>query len=163
MFIYRFPWLYLGLVFLAYGVFGWIVAKSMNLWIAQFREVIAYWGLSLSPMTAKLLIYSLISLVIFVIILILTIPVKSFKFLFGSWLKSDNQAMVSLLFWSFVLVLVICFLENFIRFLVLFSSNILGRLKLQELDYKGYQIILILITVSFLGFTTGYFSFIHRL
>lgn len=163
MFIYRFPWLYLGLVFLAYGVFGWIVAESMNLWIAQFRETIAYWGLFISPMMAQILIYGLISLVIFLVILILTIPSKSFRFLFGSWLKSDNQAMVSILFWSFVLVLVICFLEDFVRFLILFSASILGRLELQTLNYKGYQIILILVTVSFLGFTSGYFGFIHRL
>jgi len=163
MFIYRFPWLYLGLVFLAYGVFGWIVAESINLWIAQFRETIGYWGLSISPMMAKISIYGLISLVIFVIILILTIPAKSFRFLFGSWLKSDNQAMVSILFWSFVVVLVICFLADFLRFLVLFSASILGRLELQELNYKGYQIILILVTVSFLGFITGYFSFIYGL
>jgi hypothetical protein len=71
--------------------------------------------------------------------------------------------MVSILFWSFVLVLVICFLENFLRFLILFSASILGRLELQELNYKSYQIILILVTVSFLGFTTGYFGFIHKL
>ncbi|TVQ41739.1 MAG: hypothetical protein EA365_16960 [Gloeocapsa sp. DLM2.Bin57] len=163
MFLYRFPWLYLSLVFLAYGVFGWIVAKSINLWIADLREALAYWGLLISPLTAKIYIYGLISLVIFMIIVVLTIPAKSLKFMFGSWLKSGNQGFISILFWSFMLVLIICYLEQFLMFLILFAASLLGRLELQELTYKSYQIMLILVTVSLLGFSTGYFGFIHRL
>lgn len=163
MFFYRFPCLYLSLVFLAYGVFGWIVAKSINFWITDLRDALAYWGLLVSPLTAKTTIYGLISLVIFIIIVILTIPAKSLKFMFGSWLTSGNQGFISILFWSFILVLIICYLEQFIMFLILFAASLLGRLELQELTYKSYQIMLILVTVSLLGFSTGYFGFIYRL
>lgn len=163
MFLYRFPWLYLSLVFLAYATFGWIVAKSINSWITEFRDAIAYWGLLISPLMAKLLIYSLISLLIFIIIIVLTVPIKSLKFIFGTWLRSGDQSFISILFWSFMLVLIICFLEQFVRFLILFGSSILGRLELQELNYKNYQIMLVLASISLMGFTTGYFGFIHRL
>lgn len=166
MFLYRFPWLYLSLIFLAYAIFGWIVAKSINFWIADFREELAYWGLSISPLMAKIVIYSLISLVIFLIIVILTIPVKSLKFMFGSWLESGNKGFISIFFWCFILVfisvLVISFLDQFIRFIILFAASLLGRLELQELNYKNYQIMLVLVIISLIGFSTGYFGFIHN-
>ncbi|ELR99250.1 hypothetical protein [Gloeocapsa sp. PCC 73106] len=158
---YKLPWLSLGLVFLAYGVFGWTIANSMGIWTVGLIERAEAWGVFISTAIAHYIIYLLIILVILLVILLITIPLKSLNFLFGSWLTSSNKALVSILFWSFIFVLILSFLEYFVRILVILSASILGRLELQEFDYKNRQILIILFSICLVGFMTGYFAYVY--
>jgi hypothetical protein len=69
-----------------------------------------------------------------------------------------------LLCWSFAVVLMICWLEYFVRFLVLLCAAMLARLELLEAKYNNWQTFAILAVISGGGFGTGVlmFEYFHR-
>lgn len=155
----KFPWLSLGVLLITYSVFGWFVSQAkreLSLWLIEQGQE---WGWSLSETLASRIVYILGIDLILLITIALVAPVTLMTILFGSWLKSDIKAMVSILGWSFASVFILCWFDYFVRFLILLSSAILGRLELRIAGYNEWQTFMILTFVCLSGFGLGVFSF----
>lgn len=150
---------YIGLLFFTYAVFGWIVADFLDIWSENLISLASHWGIHLSSTVATSFIYLLIITIVLGIIVLLTIPSRLLKLLFGNWLQSDKKAFISVFFWAFAVVLIICWLEHFTRILVLLSASTLVRLELQGLKYKNYKIVILLLIICLAGLTTGYLAY----
>lgn len=155
----KFPWLSLVLLFATSCVFGWYISQESLIWSHWLAEQGEGWGWGLKEELYAIILYILSAIVILVITFGLTAPVAIMTFFMGSPLKTDISAMISVLVWSFAVVIVICWLEYFVRFLVLVSAAILARLALQESGYKDWQACLILSLVSICSFSLGILLF----
>lgn len=144
--IKKIPWIAIILLVLTYGVFGWIFAQSIPHWSAWCWEYQKFFGLTLTK-TTFIPIFRVIGLIVVLFIsLILTTPSVLLNFLFGSWLKSDTKALLSILGFAFAAVLIFSWLDQFVRLLVLISAAILLRFELQRVKYPT-PVILVLIGV----------------
>lgn len=145
---------------MTYVVFGWTISESMNPWTVQLIRQAQIWGLLISPITAQYIIYFFITLIILCTILLITMPLKLLNAFFGTWLASNIKTFISILFWSFVLVVVLHRFPQIVKILLVWSASILGKLELQKFDYKNSKILAILFSTSLLGFVTGCLAFI---
>jgi hypothetical protein len=131
----KLPWISLLLLAGTYAVFGWLITVSDNsglLWLLGA-------------------VYSLL------INSALTAPWALLKGFYGSFLKSDSRAFVSVIVGAFVAVVVIHWMEIFLRILVLISASALARLDLQTGGYSQWRAFGILVVVSLVGFSLGIF------
>jgi hypothetical protein len=127
------PWTSLLLLLFTYSIFGWLITASDSsglLWLLGG----AYTLLIASAMTA---------------------PWALLKGFYGSFLRSDSRAFVSVIVGAFVAVIFIHWIEIFIRILVLISASALARLDLQTTGYSKWQAFWILMVVSLTGFAIG--------
>ena len=155
----KFPWLSLGFLILTYVVFGWFISESSFLWSEKFIvENNLFSGQITSPILA-LGMQVLGAGLVLLICVALTNPIKLLRFCFGSWLDSDNKALVSILLWAFAAVLIVSWLEQFLRLLVLYAAGILARLDLETLGCNQWQTLIILVVISLGSFALGVFSF----
>lgn len=156
----KIPWLSLILLVATYCVFGWYIAQLSVIWsqwLAEQGEGLG-WGIKQELYTG--ILYVLSGGVILLVTFGLTAPVALITFFMGSPLKTDVRAMFSVLAWSFAVVIIVCWLEYFIHFLVLVCSAILARLGLQELNYSNRLIYLILSLISLCSFSLGIFLYV---
>jgi hypothetical protein len=154
----KFPWLSLLLVLLTYAVFGWFVASESENWRNWLLEQGKSWNWGFEEGAYQIFIHVVATFAIISISLILTAPIAMMTYILGSWMGSDAKAILSILVWSFVFVLMIRWFEYFIRFLVLLSAAILGRLELQTLGYNKWQTFTLLTLLCLLGFALGVFA-----
>lgn len=129
----KLPWTSLLLLLCTYGVFGWLITVSDSsglLWLLGA----AYTLLIASAMTA---------------------PWALIKGFYGSFLRSDSRAFVSVIVGAFVAVIFIHWIEIFVRILVLICASALARLDLQTAGYSKWQAFWILMVVSIIGFAVG--------
>ena len=155
----KFPWLSLSLVLLSYSIFGWYVAQSSVWWSHWLVEQGKSWGWFLEQEAASGIIQLLGAALIGLISVALTTPVALITMFFGSGLKSDMRAFVSMLGWAFASVLIIRWFHYFAHFLVLLCSAILGRLDLQGAGYNQWQIFFILTGFCLGSFGLGVLAF----
>jgi len=132
-FIKKLPWASLLLLVFTYGLFGWLIsATDRSIWL---------WLMGASY--------------ILLIALALTAPFTLMKTFYTSWLKSDARAFLSVIVGAFVAVLIVTWLEVFVRILVLLSAAALVRLDLQTAGYNEWQCFSILVIISLTGFGLG--------
>ena len=132
-FIKKLPWASLLLLVFTYGLFGWLIsATDRSIWL---------WLMGASY--------------ILLIALALTAPFTLIKTFYTSWLKSDARAFLSVIVGAFVAVLIVTWLEVFVRILVLLSAAALVRLDLQTAGYNEWQCFSILVIISLTGFGLG--------
>jgi hypothetical protein len=132
-FIKKLPWASLLLLVFTYGLFGWLIsATDRSIWL---------WVMGASY--------------ILLIALALTAPFTLMKTFYTSWLKSDARAFLSVIVGAFVAVLIVTWLEVFVRILVLLSAAALVRLDLQTAGYNEWQCFSILVIISLTGFGLG--------
>lgn len=155
----KIPWLALGIALLAYGVFGWAVAESSIVWSETIVEQGKTWGLIIDDEYASAIIDLLGAVLIVAIALCLTAPIALITIFFGSWLKSETKAWISILVWAFAIVFILRWINYFVRFLVLLCANLLGRLEFQSAGYNSWQTFVILTLACLGGFGLGVFSF----
>ncbi|NEP01712.1 MAG: hypothetical protein F6K58_24265 [Symploca sp. SIO2E9] len=132
-FVRKLPWISIVLLLLTHGIFGWLIFADESSW----------------------LLWLVIAVCILLVAFVLASPIKLFKNLVASWLKSDNRASITTIIGSFIVVLILCWIHIFIRFLVLLSAAALVRLDLQTEDYNGWQTFGILAIFSLSGFFLG--------
>lgn len=157
-------WRFIVLLFLMpaiYGVFGWIIAKEGEAWNQWLRDQDSLETLNIfiSEEIAHKIPYGLSLLIILTMTLGITIFGKPLIGLLGSCFRSDVTAIVSVLIWSLVLALIICFLNYFAEFLLLLNSVILGRLELKEAGYNNWQVCAILTAICICSFAIGLLGF----
>lgn len=155
------PWLSLGLFCLAYGVFGWLVGSMVPTWESWILDHRAFFFWPINPAIASGMAWSLGGLAVLLLMLILVAPLHLMHLLFGSWLRSDANAFVSVLTWAFVAVLLISWLEEFIRFFVLLSAGMLCHLDLQLRGARLWQVFIILTGLGLGSFAVGGYCFLH--
>jgi hypothetical protein len=132
-FIRKLPWASLLLLVFTYGLFGWLIsATDRSIWL---------WLMGASY--------------ILLIALALTAPFTLVKTFYTSWLKSDTRAFLSVIVGAFVAVLIVTWIEVFVRILVLLSAGALVRLDLQTSGYNEWQCFSILVIISLTGFGLG--------
>jgi hypothetical protein len=148
-------------MFLTYTVFGWYISRSSISWSHWLSEQGDSWGWLLKEDVVFVMLHILAALAILGITVALTAPVAVISVFFGSWLKSDVKAMMSVLGWSFAVVVMMCWLEYSVRFLVLLSAAVLARFELREAGYNNWQLLAILTIIGVGGFGTGALMFIH--
>lgn len=129
----KLPWTSLLLVLCTYSVFGWLLTASDSS------------GLSWLMGAAYILL----------ITAALTAPWELLKGFYASFLQSDSRAFISVIVGSFVAVVVIRWIDIFVRILVLISASALARLDLQTGSCNKWQAFGILLVVSLTGFGIG--------
>lgn len=155
----RLPWVSLILLILTYGSFGWYISQTSEAWSVWWIEYGKSLGWDLEETLLVIILYILAAIVILLVTFGLTAPVALLTFFMGSPLKSDLRAMFSVLIWSFAVVVIICWLEYFVHFLLLICSAILARLGLQQLGCNTWQTVIIIILISLVSFILGLFLF----
>lgn len=147
LFVKKLPWASLLLLLFTYGLFGWLIAaedrKLTKDWLSDISLV--FWLMGV--------IYTLL------ITLALTAPFALIRNFYSSWLKSDTRAFISIIIGSFFAVIILKWIEVFIRILVLISAAALVRLDLQTAGYRRWQAVGILLAVSLIGFYLGVITY----
>lgn len=155
----KFPVLSLVVVFATYCIFGWNVGLSASSLAHSLVEQGKTWQWLLDEQTVFLGLHILAGVLVLSITASLIAPVALITIVFGSGFKSDNRAMVSVLLWAFAVVFMICWLQYFVRLLVLLCAATLGKLELQNQGYPQWKVILILMIVCLGGFGLGLLTF----
>lgn len=131
--IKKLPWASLLILVFTYGLFGWLIsANDRSIWL---------WFMGASY--------------ILLIALALAAPFTLMKTFYTSWLKSDTRAFLSVIVGAFVAVLIVTWIEVFVRILVLLSAGALVRLDLQTAGYNEWQCFSIIVIISLAGFGLG--------
>ena len=139
----KLPWSSLLLLVFTNSVFGWLIASSkLN-----------------SDASKPWLLWVIGAFYILLIALALTAPLTLIQTLYGSWLKSDTRALISVIMGAFVAVLIISWINIFIRILVLVSAGALARLDLQVAGYRGWYAFGILVVFGLTGYSLGIMAY----
>ena len=133
LFVKKLPWASLLLLVFTYGLFGWLISATGFSWV--------FWLMGIAY--------------ILLIALALTAPFELIKSFYSGWLKSDTRAFLSIILGAFIFVVIITWIETFIRILILISAGALVRLDLQTAGYTKWQAFGILVVVSLTGFGLG--------
>ncbi|MBE9126377.1 hypothetical protein IQ257_16290 [Coleofasciculus sp. LEGE 07092] len=138
-FVKKLPWTSLLLLLFTNSVFGWLIAASE--WMSKTDRPWLFWLMGAGYVV--------------LIALALTAPLTLLQTVYGSWIKSDTRAFMSVIIGAFLAVLILCWINVFIRILVLLSAGALARLDLQVAGYKEWQAFVILAVFSLTGFGLG--------
>jgi hypothetical protein len=133
LFVKKLPWASLLLLLFTYGVFGWLISGSNMSWLLWLMGAV----------------YTLL------IALVLAAPFTLIRSFYTSWLKSDTRAFLSVILGAFFAVLILCWINIFVRILVLISAAALVRLDLQTAGYGDWQAFATIAVVSLTGFSLG--------
>ncbi|MEM8779603.1 MAG: hypothetical protein AAGF26_12175 [Cyanobacteria bacterium P01_G01_bin.49] len=155
----KFPFLYLSIVLITYGTFGWYVGSSASRWTHLLVAQGETWGWFFENETIFLLLHILAGCLVLLITASLMAPVALVTVLSGNAFKSDSRAMISVLLWSFAVVLMIRWIVYFSQFFLLICAAILGKLELQKQDYLQWQVIVYLTITCLGGFGLGLISY----
>ncbi|WP_267383167.1 hypothetical protein [Cyanobacterium sp. uoEpiScrs1] len=150
------PFLSLSVVFSTYCLFGWNVGLSVSSLTHSLIQQGKTWGWLFESDTVFLILHVLAGVLVLIITTsLVAAPVALITIVFGSGFKSDNRAMVSVLWWTFAVVLMVCWLEYFIRLLLLLCAATLGKLELQDQGYPQWKVLLILMIICLGSFGFG--------
>lgn len=128
------PWASLGILLLAHGLFGLILAN----------EDTPTW----------LVVVSII--LIFLVAEGLASPWSILRAFFFRWLNSDFRAFITVVIGTLLGVFVLTWIHIFIHELVLIAAGILVRLDLQNYNFNKYQDFAIILITSLVGFGIGF-------
>lgn len=157
--VFSFPWISFGLFCLTYGVFGWLVGATIPEWQAWILGHHAWFPWTVNEAIALVMSWGFGGGLVLLLMVVVTAPMRVIHLLFGSWLQSDIKALLSVLAWAFAAVLIICWLEQFVRCLILVSAGMLCNLDLQLKGYTKWQVLVILTSVGCLSFALGGYLF----
>lgn len=138
----KLPLTSLLLLLFTYGVFGWLVATD-----AQRNDLD-----TLSELSSLLWLDGVI---ISLLALSLAAPFQAIQNFYTSWMKSDTKAFFTVILGAFMAVVILRWIEVFLRIVVLLSAGALVRLDLQTAGYSKWQSFAILLVVSLMGFGLG--------
>lgn len=134
------PLIPLGILWMIYAMFGWLLGEATSEW----------------------LIWLLAVCFIVLMALVFTAPSSMVRNVFTNVLQSDSRAFLSVIVTAMAVVLMVNWLPQFVRLVVLLSAGALARLELQSAEYGEWQSFTIMVLMSLAGFATGlggYFYF----
>lgn len=138
-FLKKLPFGSLTLLLVTYSIFGWFLFSStfsQTIWWLEFFLAL------LLP-------------------IVLTAPLTLLKMGFVRWLSNDTRYFIAVIFASLLGVVVLTWIRVFADILVLISAGALVRVDLQIAEFTKLQALLILMMVSWAGFSIGLLC--HRL
>ncbi len=150
-----FPWVSLSLFCLTYGIFGWLVGSSLPNWQAWILNNQHFFFWDINEAIALQMSIGFGASLVFILMVILTAPLHLVKICFGSWLRSDTRAFISVLGWALAAVLIITWFHYFIRAFVLISAGMLCHLDLQLCGCRAWQVFVILTVLSLGSYMVG--------
>jgi hypothetical protein len=155
------PWISLGLFCLTYGVFGWIAAGVFPEWEAWILEHVAQipGQIAVDQAIAERVSWWFGAGLILSLMIILTAPLRIVRIVFGSWLRSDTKALLSVFGWALAAVMIVCWLNQFARVFVLVSAGMLCNLDLQLCGCRNWQVFLVLSVLSLTSYWLGTYLF----
>ncbi len=137
-FLRRIPFLSLTILWLLYGVLGWLLAAATTQW--------QIWALSACGIVLLALAF--------------TAPSSLVRTAFASMLQSDARAFLTVVILAFAAVIALTWLRHFARLVVLIAAGSLARLELQAAEYGEWQAFSLLSVASLGGFGLG--LWLHR-
>lgn len=135
----KLPWHSLLLLLFTDSIFGWLIGASELL--LESDKDLFLWLLGAGY--------------VMLIVLALTAPLTMIQTVYSSWLRSDTRALLSIIFSAFLAVILIHWIQLFIRILVLLSAGALARIDLQVAGYTPLQAFKILAVFSLTGYGLG--------
>ena len=147
----KIPWLSLSILFMAYGVSGWLYAA----WAVEIinQGKLFYWILENNIIAV--ILYGLGICFILLIALAFTAPVAFLTTGMAKWSRSDFGAFMSIILGAMAFALIIQRLDLFTRIFVLLASAILVRIEFRIIGLKTWISLLILGCLCLLGFALG--------
>lgn len=157
------PFLSLILLFITYSTFGWYIERGSPILHQIILDHSLSWGwnwilksLVVSEKMAVIgLVYGLASGVIILITFCLMAPVALVTFLFGSTFKQNGWSILSILLWSFALVVMLRWFPFVAQLLLLICAAMLAKLDLQNNGYPQLLVFSIITMTCFIGFVVG--------
>ena len=95
---------------------------------------------------------------IIVLCLLFTTPIEQLQRPLVKWFKTDFGTFVSVLFGSFLFVLIATYFNTFAKILLILSATTLSRMELQTLGIKNWPAFFILLIPCLLGLGLGFGS-----
>lgn len=151
-------WLSSLLYCFIYWVVGWNTADTTETRTSALTEVLDKFSLELSDNSSILLGKVLILGVFISLSLLFVHPLSMVTFVFEESINSDVKGFITILFWSLLLVFMLCYFRYFADILVVTSSTILFRFDLKSQKVSFWQIVTITITLAIVFYTAGVFS-----
>ncbi|NES84680.1 MAG: hypothetical protein F6K10_26560 [Moorea sp. SIO2B7] len=156
--IKKLPWFSLSILLLSHSIFGWMIS-------VDYQELITVEdttsGSHPSLFKVSVWLWLIGAVYILLMALAITAPVYQIRKLYGTWMKSDTKAFVSVIFSSFLAVIILRWIHYSSRILVLIAAAALTRLDLQTEGYGEWQAFWIICGVSLTGFSLG--LLVHQL
>ena len=130
----KFPWVSLGILFIAYTTFSWFLIHATVTWLA--------WALVFA--------FTLLQA------LLLTTLFDGLKAILRGWLRSDVGYFTLIIVMSISVTIALVWFKVFGYVLVLVAAEVLARLDLQNAGFNRVQALLILSFFSFCGLALGW-------
>ncbi|AFY39286.1 hypothetical protein Lepto7376_3045 [[Leptolyngbya] sp. PCC 7376] len=153
------PWVSLTLFCLTYGIFGWIAGSLFDDWQTWILAHQKWFLWDINEAIALRMSQWFGAGLVFILMVILTAPLRIVQILFGSWLRSDTRAFMSVFGWAFTAVLIICWFHHFAKLFVLVSAGMLCHLDLQLCGCRAWQVFIILTILGLGSYLLGVQSF----
>lgn len=153
-----YPWVSLGLFCLSYGIFGWLMGEAAINWQGWILNHPHWFAWDINEAIARQMVYGFGAILIVLLMILLTAPLKVMQVLFGSWLRSDTKAVISVLSWALAAVLIMTWSHYFARIFVLISAGMLCHLDLQLCGCRAWQVFIILTILSLGSYGIGLYG-----
>ena len=153
------PWLSLSFLLLSCSIvdsFLLGLIPGWSIWLLKLGQSLG-WSFS-EAIVSQLLTFLVVGLSLFVVIAFTT-PIAVMRLLMGRWLESDQKTLSTALVWTLIIVVLFCWIEHFVHFLLLLASAVLARLDLQTAGYNEWQMLIILALTCMLSFGLGWLTF----
>lgn len=147
------------ILFITYVIFGWSLSEKSSVFIKQIFSVSENLGFILEKDYIYYFLLVFILGLIVIICLFLTTPITLVTFIFQETISTSIKAILSVLGWSFFLVILLCFFSYFLDFFVLISASILVKLDLKKMGLNNAQSSVVMIFLSWSSFLIGVISF----
>ena len=135
-------------------------------WLSLFLLMLTYITFGWTLFEAELTLYAWGGIIgsIIVLCFLFTTPIDQFQKPIVKWFKTDLGTFVSVLFASFMIVVIATYLDTFAKVLLILSATTLSRIELQTLGIKNWSAFFWLIATSLLGLGIGFgfHYFIHN-
>ena len=151
-------WISFGLFCLTYGIFGYLIGSSAVDWQSWILNHQNWFAWEVNEAIALQMVYGFGAMLIILLMILLTVPLKVMQVLFGSWLRSDTKAIISVLSWALAAVLVMTWSHYFARIFVLISAGMLCHLDLQLCGCRAWQVFIILTLLSLGSYGIGLYG-----
>lgn len=92
---------------------------------------------------------------IVVLCFLFTTPINQLQRPIVKWFKTDLGTFISVLFASFMIVVIATYLDTFAKVLLILSATTLSRIELQTLGIRSWSAFFILLITCFSGLALG--------
>ena len=127
-------------------------------WVALLLLLITYFSLGWALFAAEfpLSVWGIIVIGVILMILLLTIPLNTFKGPIMNWFRSNIGTFIAVIFGAFFLVVLATWVDIFFRIILMLSSILLAKVELQTIGVKHGLSFFILIAIALTGLVLGW-------